>query len=63
MLRRLVVGAVIVLPIVGGHPVSATIVVPPNSVCDFLTGGGFIVGRGTSSPHRVPRRISASAAG
>jgi len=50
MLRRLVVGAVIALPIVGGHPVSATIVVPPpNSVCDFLTGGGFIVGRGTSS--------------
>ena len=42
-MRGIVLGAVVAVLIVGGHPVSATV---PGAPCDSVTGGGFIIGSG-----------------
>ena len=51
-MRGISLSLVIALVVVG-HPVGASIILPPpgNTTvpCDFVTGGGFIVGSGTSS--------------
>jgi hypothetical protein len=50
-MRWIVLGALLVLVIVVGHPVSATVTPPPVQVaCDFVTGGGYIVGDGSAPP-------------
>ena len=50
-MRGIILSVVIALLIVVGQPVGASIIVPPGTTipCDFVTGGGFIVGSGTSS--------------
>jgi hypothetical protein len=50
-MRGIILSVVIALLIVVGRPVGASIVIPPGNTvpCDFVTGGGFIVGSGTSS--------------
>jgi len=50
-MRGIILSVVIALLIVVGQPVGASIIVPPGNTvpCDFVTGGGFIVGSGTSS--------------
>jgi hypothetical protein len=48
--------------IVVGHPVGATIIVPPGTTtvpCDFVTGGGFIVGKG-SPTSSLPAGVKAN---
>ena len=51
-MRGIILSVVIALLIVVGQPVGASIIVPPETTipCDFVTGGGFIVGSGTSPP-------------
>src|SRR3989442_14912845 len=48
-MRGAIYSVVIALLVVAGQPVSASIPVPPANVvaCDFVTGGGFIVGSGS----------------
>ena len=50
-MRGIILSVVIALLVVVGQPVGASIVIPPGDTvpCDFVTGGGFIVGSGTSS--------------
>jgi len=50
-MRGIILSVVIALLVVVGQPVGASIIVPPENTvpCDFVTGGGFIVGSGTSS--------------
>ena len=45
-MRRIIHSVVIALLVVTGQPVSASIMPPPGNTgpCDFVTGGGFIVG-------------------
>jgi hypothetical protein len=47
-MRGIICSVVIALLVVAGYPVSASIPMPPPDVvaCDFVTGGGFIVGSG-----------------
>src|SRR6266446_3068870 len=47
-MRGIMCSVVIALLVVAGYPVSASIPPPPPDVvaCDFVTGGGFIVGSG-----------------
>jgi len=55
-MRSIVFGVVFALLVFVGHPVTATIPVPPNGVaCDFVTGGGYIVGEnsGTGPPETL----------
>ena len=49
-MRGIILSVVMALLVVVGHPVGASIIVPPENTvpCDFVTGGGFIVGSGTS---------------
>src|SRR5882672_10122679 len=48
-MRAIILSVVIALLIVAGQPVGASIVIPPGTTipCDFVTGGGFIVGSGS----------------
>jgi hypothetical protein len=48
-MRGIIHSVVIALLVVAGQPVRASIIVPPPDVvaCDFVTGGGFIVGSGS----------------
>ena len=48
--RGIIHSVAIALLVVAGQPVSASIKPPPGGQipCDFVTGGGFIVGSGTS---------------
>src|SRR3989441_13305338 len=50
-MRGAIYSVVIALLVVAGQPVSASIPVPPENVvaCDFVTGGGFIVGSGSTT--------------
>jgi len=44
-MRGIVRGALIAIVIAAGQPVSATVTPPPAQIaCDFVTGGGYIVG-------------------
>ena len=47
-MRGIILSAVLALLVVLGQPVGASIVVGDTVPCDFVTGGGFIVGSGTS---------------
>ena len=49
-MRGIILSVVIALLIVVGQPVGASIIPPGGTTipCDFVTGGGFIVGSGTS---------------
>lgn len=49
-MRGIILSAVIALLIGVGQPVGASIIPPEGTTipCDFVTGGGFIVGSGTS---------------
>ena len=47
--RRIIYTASIGLLVVASHPVSAGIPAGDKVACDFVTGGGFIVGSGASS--------------
>src|SRR3989454_6037147 len=60
-MRGIIYSVVIVLLVVGGHPASASIVIPPGDqvACDFVTGGGFIVGSGTPLPDEEPSSLAA----
>jgi hypothetical protein len=48
-MRGIIYSVLIALLVVAGQPVSASIVIPPGEqvACDFVTGGGFIVGSGS----------------
>jgi hypothetical protein len=48
-MRGIICSVVIALLVVAGYPVSASIIPPPSgqAACDFVTGGGFIVGSGS----------------
>ena len=46
-MRGIILSAVIALLIVSGQPVGASIVIVGTVPCDFVTGGGFIVGSGS----------------
>ena len=50
-MRGAIYSVVIALLFVAGQPVSASIPIPPENVvaCDFVTGGGFIVGSGSTT--------------
>ena len=50
-MRGIMCSVVIALLVVAGYPVSASIPPPTGDVvaCDFVTGGGFIVGSGAST--------------
>jgi hypothetical protein len=47
-MRGIICSVVIALLVVAGYPVSASVPIPPEdqAACDFVTGGGFIVGSG-----------------
>ena len=62
-MRGIMCSVVIALLVVAGDPVSASIPLPPPDAvaCDFVTGGGFIVGSGTPPP--PPEEPSSLAAG
>jgi hypothetical protein len=50
-MRGVVLGVLIAILIVAGQPVSATVTPPPAQIaCDFVTGGGYIVGGATIEP-------------
>ncbi|PYM28382.1 MAG: hypothetical protein DMD78_00225 [Candidatus Rokuibacteriota bacterium] len=46
-MRGIILSAVLALLVVLGQPVGASIVVGDTVPCDFVTGGGFIVGSGS----------------
>ena len=48
-MRGIMCSVVIALLVVAGYPVSASVKPPPSdqAACDFVTGGGFIVGSGS----------------
>ena len=50
--RGIIHSVAIALLVVAGQPVSASIKPPPGGQipCDFVTGGGFIVGSGSTTP-------------
>ena len=58
-MRGVVLGALIGILIVAGQPVSAT--VKPPVTCDFVTGGGYIVGGPPDSA--LPRTLAEGARG
>jgi len=49
-MRRIFYSVLIVLLMVAGQPARASIIPPPEgqAACDFVTGGGFIVGSGST---------------
>src|SRR5207253_2208788 len=62
-MRGIMCSVVIALLVVAGYPVSASIPPPPPDAvaCDFVTGGGFIVGTGTPLPNEEPSSLATGA--
>jgi hypothetical protein len=62
-MRGIICTVVIALLVVAGYPVSASVPPPPADevACDFVTGGGFIVGTGTPLPNEEPSSLATGA--
>ena len=62
-MRGIMCSVVIALLVVAGYPASASIPMPPPDVvaCDFVTGGGFIVGTGTPLLNEEPSSLATGA--
>lgn len=61
-MRSIVFGVLLAVVVLVGHPVNAT--VPATQVpCDFVTGGGFIVGTGNAPPPPATETLAEGAKG
>jgi len=56
-MRGIMCSVVIALLVVAGYPASASIPAEDVVACDFVTGGGFIVGTGTTLPNEEPSSL------
>jgi len=62
-MRSTIYSLVIAVLVFAGQPASASIIIPPGNdvACDFVTGGGWIQGRGQPLPGEEPSSLAVGA--